>query len=448
LFPKSRVVVGFSGGIDSVCLLHLLKSLTEYELDLWALYVNHQLRPLENKAEIELLNRLGTEWGVHTRAVAINIPEKISQKQQSLQLIARQERYKAFEAFQKEVGAQRIALAHHQDDQVETVLYRIIRGTGPEGLAGMPVIRDQCYIRPLMAVSRIEIRQYVSQHQLNWIEDSSNKKLIYCRNRIRHQLLPELEASYNPRIKNGLLRLAQLAGEQSDFLEKLTEKYCQELIRFEDGAVRVRLEPFLQLHAALQYRLLKKALAKVEPFYQIESTSLIKIREKINLEKNNFKPVHIYKGIVVKVSENWIRFIRPRPSVKYESSRSSLSVPGVTVLEDLKLQVTIRQDVPPENWSLTSRNEVYVDADSLNLPLAIRSWKAGDSLRPLGAPGRQKLHDFYINAKVPRDQRNLTPLLVDSDDRIIWVMGYRLCEDFKVNPDTRRILRISIQQIE
>ena len=446
--PKSRLVVGFSGGIDSVCLLHILKNLTEYELDLWALYVNHQLRPLENEQEIELLNRLGTEWGIHIRQIAINIPEKIRQKQQSLQLIARQERYKAFEAFQEEIGADRIALAHHQDDQVETVLYRIIRGTGPDGLAGMPVMRDQRYIRPLMEVSRAEIRQYVAQHQLEWVEDSSNRKLIYCRNRIRHQLLPELESAYNPRVKNSILRLAQLAREQADFMEELTERHCRELVRPGDDGVTIRLEPFLTLHPALQYRLLKKALAKVEPLYQIESAPLVKLREKINREKNNFKTVHIYKGIVVKVSENWISFSRPHPVINQEKPRVDLEVPGVTVLEDLQLEVAIHPDAPPEDWSRISRNEVYVDADLLNLPLGIRFWKAGDSLRPLGAPGRQKLHDFFINAKVPRERRGVIPLLVDSADRIIWVVGYRLCEDFKIVAGTRRIWHISVREIE
>lgn len=446
--PKSRLVVGFSGGIDSVCLLHVLKSLTEYELDLWALYVNHQLRPRENEQEIELLNRLGTEWGIHTRQIAINIPEKIRQKQQSLQLIAREERYKAFEAFREEIGADRIALAHHQDDQVETVLYRIIRGTGPDGLAGMPVMRDQRYIRPLMEVSRAEIREYVARHQLEWVEDSSNRKLIYYRNRIRHQLLPELESAYNPRVKNSLLRLAQLAREQADFMEELTDGYCRELVRAEDGTVTVRLETFLTLHPALQYRLLKKALANVEPLYQIESAPLLKLREKIKREKNNFKPVHIYKGIVVKVSENLIWFGRPHPVSNREKPRIDLEVPGVTVIEDLKLEVAIYPDILPQDWSRISRKEVYVDADLLNLPLGIRFWKAGDSLRPLGVPGRQKLHDFFINAKIPRQQRAVIPLLVDGTDRIIWVIGYRLCDDFKIVAGTKRIWHISVREID
>lgn len=445
--PKSTIIVGFSGGIDSVCLLHILKSLTEYELDLWALYVNHQLRPAENQKEIELLNRLGSEWNVHTRQVSINLPEMLRQKQQSLQLLARKERYQAFKNFQQEIGADRIALAHHQDDQAETILYRIIRGTGLDGLAGIPIIRDNLYIRPLLEVSRAEITQYAVDNHLEWIEDSSNRKLIYCRNRIRQKLLPELETIYNPRIKQGLLRLGEFAREQVDFMEQLVADCSEELIQTAEHTVRIKLKPFLELHPFMQYQILKKAAAAVEPGYRLESRQLDQIREKVNREKNYFKSMHIYKGIEVMVSEDWIVFRHPYPTPKTGQSSFALQAPGVTAISELNLEVAINPALPPGEWNRVNRTEVYVDAGKINLPLKIRFWKTGDCFWPLGAPGRQKLHDYYINAKIPRQQRHKIPLLVDRDDQIIWIMGYRLDNGFKITSQTREVWHISQERL-
>jgi tRNA(Ile)-lysidine synthase len=443
LTPHSRVVVGFSGGVDSVCLLHLLNNLIDYDLELWALYINHELRPAENDREIELLHCLGQEWGLHTHQIKIDIPGKLERKRQSLELLAREERYRAFEAFSREIGAERIALAHHQDDQAETVLYRIIRGTGLDGLAGIPVMRDHLYIRPLLAVTRREILQYATEHQLTWVEDSSNRQLIYTRNKIRHQLLPEIEATYNPRIKKGLVRLSELAREQHEFMEDIAEERSRAIIWTDSGRVGVRLAPFLALHPFLQYYMLKIVLAKIQPYFQIESLHLLKLRDKLNREKEQFKRMQLAKEVMVELADGTVFFGPTTPEIDRSQQSFPVAAPGVTLISDLQLRLTVSPAVAPSHWGQVGKWKIFIDGAAVTLPLRVRFWQPGDVFRPLGVSGAPKLHDFFINNKVPRGKRRAIPLLVDGEDRIVWVIGYRVSDAYKVTSQTTQIWRIS-----
>jgi tRNA(Ile)-lysidine synthase len=446
LTPGMRVVVGFSGGVDSVCLLHLLTSLTDYQLELWALYINHELRPAENVKELELLRRVGTDWGVRTHEIKIDIPGKLKQKPQSLQLLARKERYRAFEAFCREIGAARLALAHHQDDQAETVFYRIIRGTGLDGLAGMALIRDGLYIRPLLGVNRSEILEYANRRHLSWVEDSSNHKIIYARNRIRHRLLPEIETGYNPRFKESLLRLAGLAREQHEFMESILAKLCQELKWMGPGRVGAPLDLFLEEQPYVQYCWLKKILVRLRPPCQLESCRLQKLRDRLNRERGEFSKMQLAKGVTAALTAGTIWFGRPEPVNSLSLSSLTLTTPGETVMSDRKLRIMVSPVRTLPQWRQVGKEEIYIDAATVTRPLRVRFWQAGDAFRPLGLSGAQKLHDFFIDHKVPRDERPQVPLLVDGDDRIVWVIGYRLSEIFKVTSQTVEMWRISIAE--
>ncbi len=430
-----RVVVGFSGGIDSLTLLHLLCNLTEYKLDIWALYINHSLRPLENIQEEHLLEKVGKEWGVKTHKVKIDIPGKLKARPDSLELLAREERYRIFREFKEQVGADKVALGHHLDDQVETILYRIIRGTGIDGLAGIPITRDGYYIRPLLEVTRKEIQEYAVYHKLFWIEDSTNHEPVYERNKIRLQLLPLLEESYNSRIKESIIRLSRLARAQRDFMTEMVNRLLPELfIASEDAKFGLKLEDFLKQPFYLQYYILKQMLLHIRINYHLENAALEHLLQKINEEKYDFKTMHIFKGIKVYVQGKNLLFAEFQESLTGAQlfQPFSLITPGHNIIPALKLQIHIEAASPPEDWHHVQNDQIFVAADKLNLPLKIRFWKPGDVFWPLGSPGSQKLHDFFINIKLPRSQRKRVPLLVTSDDRIVWVVGYRLSERFKV----------------
>jgi len=318
---------------------------------------------------------------------------------------------------------------------VETILYRIIRGTGLDGLAGIPIARDGYFIRPLFEVTRKEIQEYAALHKLSWLEDSTNHKLIYQRNKIRLQLLPLLEESYNPRIKDSLIRLSKLAGAQRDFMTEMVTPFVAELsLTTADGEIGLKLEGFLKQPFYLQYYILKQFLLQVKPDYHLETAALEHLLEKINQEKYQFKAMHIFKGIYVHGEGKNILFSKSRQALpRKEMPSFPLTAPGLNVIPDLHLQIHIEVAPPPEDWSQVSNRLIYVAVSKLSLPLQIRFWRPGDVFWPLGGPGMQKLHDFFINVKLPKPQRKEVPLLVTADDQIVWVLGYRLSEKFKVD---------------
>jgi tRNA(Ile)-lysidine synthase len=449
LFSKGeRVIVGFSGGVDSLCLLHILAHLVEYNFELWALYINHCLRPSENIREERLLREVGRRFGIHTKQVTLNIPERLKQKSQSLQLLAREERYRIFLTFREEIGASKVALAHHRDDQTETILYRIIRGTGLDGLTGIPITRDGIFVRPLLYISRAEILAYATEQGLSWIEDSSNQKLIYQRNRIRRQLIPEIEQNYNPRFKEALLRLAELAAEQRNFMEMLVEEKARALIVTEPGRVGFQLEPFLRLHPYLQYCLLKKIPAEVDREYRLESNQLKRLLAKIVLENQHFKPVHIHRGVSVYFKQGIIFFERSSGFTNQSLFSSAeltcpVNIPGETLIPGTNTKLIAKQELVPTDWIHLNRFEAYLDIERFTLPAIVRYWRPGDSFRPLGTNGTQKLHDFFINNKIARPLRSVVPLLVDARGRIAWIIGYRVSEDFKVRDSKARAWHVA-----
>mgnify|MGYP000944182244 FL=1 len=447
LVKGDRVIVGFSGGVDSVCLLHVLHQLQEYELDLWAVYINHSLRPSENVQEIKLLRQIGRDWGIKVNEIKLDLPGRLREKPQSLQLLAREERYKLFKSFQKKINASKIALGHQRDDQAETILYRIIRGTGIDGLAGIPIVRDNLIIRPLLNVSRAEIHEYALRHQLKWLEDSSNRKPVYARNKLRLQLFPELKESYNPNLTSALIRLGQLAREQQELMEVLLEEKWDKLTLVQEERIGITIEGFMKLSNYFQYYLLKRVLRQARSGREFESTVIIRLREKIQKEGYNFKPIQLSKNLIAHNLKGIIFFEGINRNLTVNSEVFRLKAGGITVIPALNLEVKIEKGHSVPNWKSIGEHEVYLDGVRPKTPFYIRFWRRGDTFHPLGAPGRQKLHDFFINQKVPRDERVRTPLLVTADNQIAWVFGYRPSELFKVSDGAPEVWHITFQQL-
>lgn len=448
LTPGLKVVVGFSAGIDSVCLLHILHSLTEYHLDLTALYINHSLRPDENRQEVQLLESYGEQLHIKVKQVVIDIPGRLREKPQSLQLLAREERYRIFREVLTELGADKVALAHHRDDQAETILYRFIRGTGLDGLGGIPYERDGIFIRPLLEVSRAEITEYVTTRHLRWIEDSSNHKVIYRRNRLRHQVIPQIENDFNPRFKDAIVRLGHLAQEHHDFMADLVADYRNRFWTTEKGRTGFSLESFLKIHPYLQYYILKEIYSDLNLGRSLMINDIQKLRSKLINENYNFKKVHIYKKVLVYLEDGIVFFQlknESKPALGEFELDFSVNGPGEVTLEPIHQRLTIAPTKQPMHWNEIPPNQIYLDADRLLLPLKVRFWHPGDAFRPLGMAGKQKLHDFFINQKIPREVRKKVPLLVTADDQIVWVVGHRMNEDFKVRENTKKVWRVTVE---
>ncbi|MGB9803375.1 tRNA lysidine(34) synthetase TilS, partial [Desulfofundulus sp.] len=258
--PGDRVLVGVSGGPDSVALLHLLWRMKgELHISLAVAHLNHMFRGEEARADARLVEELAKDLGLPVYLEEFDVPAYRERTGLSAQDAARRVRYRFFEEVARRTGASRVALGHHADDQAETILFNFLRGTGPAGLKGIPPVRGM-YIRPLLDTRRREIERYCQEHSLPVREDASNKKTIYTRNRIRLELIPQLETEYNPRLVDALVHLGHICREENDYLEEQAALLYGRVLKVEgEHHLLLAVPELLSTPLALVRRVLRRA---------------------------------------------------------------------------------------------------------------------------------------------------------------------------------------------
>jgi tRNA(Ile)-lysidine synthase len=451
LSPGDRVAVAVSGGADSVALLDcLLKLANEQQLQLFVVHVNHMLRGAEADGDANFVAQLAERHNLPFTICRLDVGCLAKTMTTSKQDAARILRYKALEEEAVNWGANKIALGHHADDQAETVLLHLLRGTGVEGLTGMQPVREHRYIRPLLAVTREEIEAYCGQNNLNYRTDRSNLEPIYLRNKIRLELMPLLQKEYNPALVLGLNRLANIAREESDFLNQETNKaYAQVATIPKPSEVNLAITQLAALPIALQRRVLIKAWKQVSRAHS--NLELARVDEALDLvhHRPTGSSLQLPNGVCL---EKCYGILIVRLDLGHNELEKefayTLPVPGKIVVAELG--ITIKAELLLNNpldstWSGNQSYSVLLDADKLNFPLEVRNRRPGDRFYPLGAPGHKKLKEFFIDAKVPREQRKQA-LLVCSNEQIVWVSGLRLAEPHKITQLTKRMLALTVEK--
>lgn len=438
LSPGDTVLVGLSGGPDSACLLKVLTELKdELSLGLYAAYIDHGLRPLETPGEIDFCTNLCKRLDVPFRVMAINVKEYAIQRGLSKQEAARHLRYKALKEIASEVGASKIALGHNADDQVETFFINILRGTGPKGLSGIPPVRENI-IRPLIEIERAEIEEYIEKEKLNYIIDSSNLKKDYLRNWIRLSLIPEMR-KINPSHTEILTRMMGIIREEEGYFDILVTKALMRMItRKREGYIELFLSPMETLDRVLLRRVLRRAIDEIKGLRLI---SFIHIENILELIKNGKAGDRLYLPNDLRVIKGYSTLIiTTEPPIKI--GRYNLTIPGEVVMKEtgMKIEALIPEKI--EDFG-DGKNILTLDADKVGENLHIRPRESGDFFYPLGFGKRKKLQDFFVDEKVPRDERDTIPLVFSGND-IIWVVGFRGDERFKVTKDTKRFLRLQV----
>jgi tRNA(Ile)-lysidine synthase len=451
LSGRERVLIALSGGPDSVCLLYILKNLNEgIRLDLHALYVNHGLRPEEAVREIEFCKNLCAMLNLPFLTKCIDVKFYAKEKKLNIQEAARELRYRVFEETARELDAQKIALGHTADDQAETLLMRLLRGTGPAGLSGIPPVRGK-FIRPLIEAQRKEIEQYLGEERVDFIVDSSNLKRDYLRNEIRLSLMPRIK-EINPNIIDTLLRTASIFREEERYFEILVAKALMKLMSRKTNS---RIELFLSPLAAMEKIILRRTLRKaIGETTGLRGINFIHIEDIIELVRRGKAGDRLYLPHGIRAIKDYSTLILTSdPPVKLDTY--TMEVPGEMVLKEAGslIRATIQESQELEEKDLTSTLEsrlstaAVFDADRLIFPLAVRPRKEGDFFYPLGFGKKKKLQDFFVDEKVPRDERDAVPLVVSGED-IIWVVGYRGDERFKVTDETKRVLRLEVKKLK
>ena len=444
LSPGDKVLVAVSGGPDSLALLHVLWTEQEVrQLHVEAAHLDHRLRGEESAAEAEWVAEWCAERGIVCHIGKEDAAAWASEHKQSKQESARAVRYAFLERIAAAAHANKIATGHTQNDQVETVLANILRGTGLNGLRGIPERRGQI-IRPMLSVSRLEIEAYCAAHGLHPRQDPSNlSSAHYTRNRLRLELLPQLRDEYNPRVDEALLRLSEIAARDSDYLSTQAAAALAEVTQDKDG-FRVQLDwvALAALHPALLRSVLRLAISALRgtgegiTYEHLEQVCVVVLSSR----SADFALVLPHPPCTVRITGQVLTLTLANVPVAQGDVSSPLPVPGEAILGKRGWAVTAAWEGLP--------NAVCLDADAVDLnSLEARNWRFGDRIDPLGMGGRhKKVSDIFTDAKVPRSERHRIPIVADTHG-IVWVAGYALAERVKVTPQTRQTLFLSVRRI-
>jgi tRNA(Ile)-lysidine synthase len=486
--PEEIVVVGVSGGADSVCLLHVLaKWRKELGINLHIAHLNHQLRGVESEADAKYVSDLAGSLGIPVTIDRQDVAAYRAGRNFSVEEAARELRYAFFARVAGQVGANRIAIGHTRDDQVETILMHILRGTGITGLCGLAPCSPMAYdsqgislraedlsvatgqrsnllvIRPLLDITREETTSYCQEQKLAPRIDSSNVSLSFFRNRLRLQLLPLLR-QYNPSVDQALLRLSDIAKEGNAFIEQQAFGLWDEVARQENNAIYLNRKQIASLPLALQRQLLRTTVTRLAgDTRDIEASHIEAARSLLN--KPVGKRTSLPHGIICQGGYDEIVIASPPSVISSEAWQSQLpscpfpplsgkfplKVPGKTVFPGWKVMASIVRERMaslslPNTLSTsegTYRSNLVADFDlhKTGTELFVRQRRSGDRFQPLGMDMPKKLQEFMGDAKIPRSWRGHIPI-VCSHQQIIWVAGWRIDDRVKVNEASKEILRL------
>lgn len=450
LQPGYTVITGTSGGADSTALLHILTS-CKLDLRLIAVYIDHGLRPEETAAEQAFVKQLAAKLQVEYLSRKIAVREFQQNHRCSLEEAARTLRYQALEHIRARYDAQAIAVAHTADDQVEEFLIRMVRGSGLKGLCGMAFRRGNV-VRPLLAESKDTILNYLAAQKLSFCYDSSNDDRSLLRNRIRLELLPDLEQHYNPSIRTNILQTTAILRQEEDLLEALSETLFNNLCTITPGAhvdsipasIEFSRTAFITEHPAMQRRVLEKVCWKMQnrPTFR----NLLQL-QRVICDGTTGSKQHLSHGLRVRIDAEKVYFSYPagRQHVRGDGGKpftieQEIPDSGVYTFPEIDRQLTI---TPVSHMSIdtSSPETLFVDGGKISFPLTVRSAEPGEKMRPLGAPGRKKVARILNDLKIPADLRPRHPLLV-ADGEVIALLGVKIADSFRVTTESTVILAL------
>ena len=435
------VLVGLSGGPDSVCLLHALAKLRKMiPFTLFSAHLNHNLRGMDANRDAGFAMSFSKELDVHCLVKSENVAMVAKEQKLSIEAAGRLCRYRFLDEVADKIGADKIAVGHHLNDQAETMLMHLIRGTGLTGLTGMRPHRGRL-IRPLLSVSREEVLAYCDANELTYCDDDTNNQPDVLRNKIRLELIPVIQA-YNPQIIRSLGRTASLLQNDEAALDQLSQQALDKYMIKEEDEMTFSAAALREQPDAILSRILRKAVSRVQTTdktlqYDQVNNLITAVRQCVQE-----KWFHLPGEIQVRVTESQVIVMRKERTQPNIASMTPvwLKQNGITWLPGRRGTILCRRTraAHPVLFETDPMNQV-ISADNLTKDLVIRHRKQGDNWRPLGLDGTKSLKRALIDLKVPRVERDQV-LLVCHGDEIIWVVGYQISESVRVTQKTKQLL--------
>ena len=429
--PGEKVVLAVSGGVDSVVLIDMMARLQDVlKTELVIAHVNHQLRGKESNGDERFVQQLAKRYNIQCFVERAATKKIVNEKKRSLQDVAREIRYSFFDTLKKSLKANRIATAHNANDNAETVLMNLFRGSGIDGLQGIPLRRDTV-IRPLLCVTRKEISSYAKERKLSFREDSSNRKDDYTRNYLRHNIIPKLEKRINPSLVESLLRESEIVAANVEFVDELVENSYDFVVQNNE----IIIHQAKSLHPFLLQMMIRRLFVEnnIEPSFD-------SIGAVIDLMDRQ-------KGKIADVGNTWTAE-RLEKSIQIRKRKGqkefAFKIENEGTLTTDKFVFSIKKSALPDNKVKSDASIEYVDARLIKFPIVIRSWKKGDAFVPLGMKGKKKLSDFFGEQKFSTEEKLAAPV-VEIAGKIAWVAGRRLDERFKITDSTTEVYQLSIK---
>lgn len=437
------VVIGISGGADSVSLFHFLYEIKEeYSLKLVGVHIHHGIRGQDADRDAEYVRQLCNKYNVDFELFKYDIHSEAKKMRLTDEEAGRKIRYEVFNSVLEKYGSGKIAVAHNMNDQAETLLMRICRGTGLKGLTGILPVRDNI-IRPLIECSRESIEEYCKINHLQYQKDYTNEMDIYTRNKIRLKLIPMIKENLNPSIIPVLSRMREMLQDEEDYIEIQAKRAYEECLNLKSkDKVSVNIEKVSKYHKVIQKRIIRFALQELRA--DLHDIEFAHINDILSLmTKSTGKTINLTEGIkVCRQYKNLEFYSKKEEKLKpfsYDLEKSNREI------EITEADLIVKTFFNEKNFNKENFNNVYTkffDCDKIIGNLKIRTRISGDKIYLKGI-GTKKLKDFFIDIKLPREKRDEVPIIA-VENEVIWVVGYKVNEKFTADKNTKKILCIQI----
>ena len=434
-----KVLIGFSGGPDSVFLLYFLKKYSrKLKIFIGALHINHLLRGKEADKDEQFCKKFCKDLSIPFFSKRINVKGVASKEKMSLEETGRIIRYKEYEKVFVKEGFNKIATAHNADENAETVLLNLIKGAGLKGISGIPPLREKI-IRPILILSKKEILDYLNHFQINYRTDLSNLIDDAERNFLRNQVIPLIKERLNPSLSNTLLKSSEIFRNINNIIKKKINKSSEKIFSKNKNQLSISIKELKKIEIEYRSEILRKIFSE-EFNIQISYDDCIKILSLIN--KQAGKSIQLFGSIKVLKERN--ELIVQKVNDKKVVEPIIIKTGDTINLNDKKLSIKAFKETGTnkKKYSL-NRNIEFIDGDNISRDFLLREWKSGDRFFPLGMKGSKKISDFLNEQKIPSLEKK-EHLVLLNENKIVWVVGLRLDNRFKITPETKKVYQLCL----